>query len=277
MKTAVTSKVETDKFRKMWIEKFDEQARLHGRHVPRDHWEGSYAYRELKDANSLWTVLPDPSTDDVFFNFLTAKLSREVWVYKLFSESVVTVNQCFGDGIDALSAAETKLTNVRPEESRVKEEVDDTLSRCKSVLEKARRSLEKRRDSYWQDDLFAPLEERMNWPVYVDDEKQVRSIPPEERTKAEEMFENARYPKKLVKQKDLDRRFQLRVALILRSYLPQDLGISLRTISRLTVLTYICGELRTEGPDGLSLKPNVKGGEIGVGGVDQKLRDAGIR
>jgi hypothetical protein len=277
MNTAMTSEVETDKFRRMWIKKFDEQAQLHGRRLPRDHWEGSYAYRELDNADNLWMVLPGSSTGDAFFSFLMEKLSRELWVYKIFGESVVTVNQCFGDGIEALSAAETKLTNVRTEESRAKTEVDSTLGRYKSVLERARRSLERRRASYWEDDLIVPIEERMTRPVYVDDEKQVRSIPPEERTKSEKMFENARYPRTLVRQIDLDRRFQLRVALILRSYLPQDSGTSLRTISRMTVLTYICGKLRVEGPNRLFLKPDVKGGEISVGGVDQKLRDAGMK
>lgn len=223
-------------------------------------------------------MLPNSDPGGWPFSFLTDKLSREVRVYHLYEASVVPDNQNFGDAIDALSAAETKIREVRTQASRVKQEVDKTLSQRASAIEMVRSSLEKRWDSYWQDVLFAPPEERMNWPVYVDDEKRAQSIPPEERNELEKIFENAKYPRKLVRQLDLDKRFQVRVAVILRSYLPKDARVSLRTISRLTVLTYICGRLRVEGPNRLfqALKPNVRSGGITVGGVDQKLRTAGL-
>jgi len=279
MNTAITSKVETDKFRKIWIEKFGEQARLHGQCLPHDHWEGARAYRELYDSRNLWRVLPTDEYGDGPFKVLTDKLSWEVHVYRLYEASVVADNQNFGNAIDALSAAETQIRKVRTQESRAKPEVDKTLSRCALAIEKARSSLEKRWDSYWQDVLFTPPKERMNWTVYLDNDKQLQSFPPEEIAKYEEIFQNAKYPRNLVRQIDLDKRFQLRVAVILRSHLRQDFGVSLRTISRLTVLTYICGRLRVEGPDRLFLflKPNVKSGEISVGGVDQKLRTAGMK
>jgi hypothetical protein len=277
MNMAMTSKVEPKKFRRMWIEKFDEHARRGGQHLPGDLWEGSHAYRELDETRNLWRVLPTAEYGDSIFNFLTDNLSREVHVYKLYKASVVADNQCFRDGLDALSAAETKLRNVRTQESRVKPNIDKKLGQCASAIGKTRQSLERWRDSYWQDVLLAEPEERMKWSVYIDHEKQVHSIPPKELVEWERIFDNAKYPRNLVKQIDLDRRFQLRVGVILRSHLRQDFGVSLKTISRLTVLTYICGMLRIEGPNRLFLRADVRSGEISVGGVDQKLRTAGMK
>jgi hypothetical protein len=276
MTRATKSHVEAEKFRKIWIEKLAEQARQSGKPRQGNAWEGFDAYRELEATDPEWLARPSTYSYSWPFFLLTNKLSREVRCYKPYATSVVADNQCFSDGIEALTAAETKLKNVRTQESTVKRQVDKTLRRCRLAVKKVRRSLEKERDSYWQDVLFAPPKERMKWSVYFDDQKQVRRIPPEELAEWEKIFNRARYPGKLVKQRDLDRRFQVRVALILRFYLPAAIGISLRTISRLTVLTYICGKLRNEGPDRLYLQPRVPTGGITVGSVDQKLRTAGI-
>ena len=280
MSTAMTSRVGVGKLRGMWVKKFDEQKQLHKQNPPHDHWEGSFAYRELEDTRNLWRVLPTVQYGDGPLNVLMNNLSREVHIYKLYETAVVPDNQCFRDGLDALSAAKTKLTKTRTQESKVKPRVDTALNQCTLAIEKARNSLEKSRASYWEEVLLAPTEERMKWSVYVDKKtKQVNTIPPEDITEAEKIFENAKYPRNLVRQRDLDKRFQLRVATILRLHLPSNLGVSLKTISRLTVLTYICGELRAEGPNGLFLlsKPSAKGGEITVRGVDGKLRNAGMK
>jgi hypothetical protein len=290
MATATTSAVQTDEFRKIWIKKFEEQATLQGGPPQGNAWEGFDAYRELHAADHLWLVMPHP--DLIFsFNFLTDKLAREVQIYKIYETSVVADNQSFRDAIDALSAAEatlknamapkTKVNATKPKvdatKSKVRVEVDKRVTQCASAVEKCRQSLELWRDSYWQDALFAPPEERMRWSVYFDDEKKVHSIPPEELVELEKIFNNAKYPRDLVRQIDLDTRFQVRVAVILRHYLLKDFGITLKTISRLTVLTYICGKLREEGPDHLYLNPKSRRGRITVGGVDQKIRAAGVK
>jgi hypothetical protein len=277
MARAMTSKVEAEKFRKMWIEKFAEQARQVGKPPQGNAWEGFDAYRELNATDPVWMMRPSYYTFSWPFFLLTERLFREVHFYKLYATSVVTDNQCFRDGLDALSAVETKLKKVRTQKSRVKREVDKTLRQCASAIEKTRRSLEERRDSYWQDVLFAEAKERRKWSVYFKNKKQVQSIPPEELTQWERILDKTKYPRNLIRQIDLDTRFQVRVAKILRRYLPKRAGISLRTISRLAVLTYICGKLRAEGPDRLFSKPNVKGGGITVGGVYQKLPTAGIK
>lgn len=283
MATATTSTVETDEFRKIWIKKFEEQATLQGGPPQGNAWEGFDAYRELYAADNLWLVLPAAGTDDLFFSYLTDKLSREVHIYKIYKTSVVAENQSFRDAIDTLSAAEAILKNAKAPnprvdatKSKVRAEVDKRVSQCASAVEKSRQSLELWRNSYWQDALFAPPEERMRWSVYSDDEKKVHSIPPKELVQLEEIFNDAKYPRDLVRQIDLDTRFQVRVAVILRHYLLKDFRITLRTISRLTVLTYICGKLREEGPDLLFLNPKSRRGQITVGGVDQKIRTAGV-
>ena len=283
MATATTSAVQTDEFRKIWIKKFKEQATLQGGPPQDNAWEGFDAYRELHAADHLWLVMPTP--DLVFsFNFLTDKLAREVHIYKIYETSVVADNQSFRDAIDALSAAEATLKNAKAPKtkvdatkSKVRTEVDKRVSQCASAVEKCRQSLELWRNSYWQDALFAPPEERMKWSIYVDDEKKIHVFPPEELVQLEEIFDNAKYPRDLVRQIDLDTRFQVRVAALLRHYLLKDFGITLRTISRLTVLTYICGKLREEGPDHLYSNPKSRRGRITVGGVDQKIRAAGVK
>ena len=281
MNGAMTSGVTTDEFRSNWIERFELQAQLH-RGSPRENaWGGFDAYRELFNTRNLWVVLPNEETGVYPFGFLMEKLSREVRMYKLYDSSVVTANQSFRDGLDVLSSIEKKLKKVKTQESSAKPGVDFVLSQCASAIEKARKSLEQRRDSYWPEVLMAPPEERRNWPiewpVRFDEKQQIQTIPPEPIAKLEEMLEDVKYPRKLMRQLDLDRRFQLRVATILRMYLQKDDGISLRTISRLTVLTYICGNLRKEGESRLFSSAKEKKGEITVRGVDQKLRAAGVK
>jgi hypothetical protein len=64
---------------------------------------------------------------------------------------------------------------------------------------------------------------------------------------------------------------------ILRHYLRKDFDISLRTISRLTVLTYICGGLCVEDEENIILDVDGKERTLTVGGIDEKLRPAGMR
>jgi hypothetical protein len=191
---------------------------------------------------------------------------------KLLAEEIVPTNQCFRNALNVLSAAEGKLKRATIKESAVKPELDKQLERCASMLEKSRIALEQRRKSYWENSLFAEPAEKMTWMIELDDKNRVHSIPPKELAEHERIFEKAKYLRQLVKRIDLDARFQVRVAVILRSYLSRDY-ISLITISRLTLLTYICGNLGKM-HDG---KLIVDGREITVLAVDQKIRDAHLK
>jgi hypothetical protein len=283
MSTAMTSALQIEEFRRIWIEKFTEQASLQGGPPQGDAWEGFDAYRELNAKNNLWLVMPSADPGDSFFSLLTEKLAREVHIYKTYKTSVVADNQSFRDAIDTLSSAEEVLNEAMARKptfdaakSKVKTELDKRMRECASAIQENRRSLELWRDSYWKDVLFAPPEERMKWSLYFDDKNQLQTIAPDELVEWEKIFDNAIYPKDLVKQIDLDTRFQLRVAVILRHYL-HKVDISLRTISRLAVLTYICGGLCVEDAENIILDLDGKKRTLAVGGIDQKLRAAGMR
>jgi len=279
---------ETEGFRKRWISRFDEQAKLSKKPAGHDPWEGHAAYRELSDTNNLWIVIPTPEfPDSPFHDRLTQKLAREVHFYATFHETIVPNNQCFKDTLYILRAAERKLKEAKTQKSSVKVELDGELKNCSSVLEKTRIALERRRETYWKESLFADPAEKESWMIEFDAENRINSVPPEDLVKQERMFEKAKYPSRLVKRIDLDTRFQIRVAVILRSYLPQKielspiersflpgkLEVSLKTISRLTLLTYLCGKLGNESDGELV----VDGRKITVSGVDQKLRDAKLK
>jgi hypothetical protein len=194
MSTATTSAVDREKFRKIWIEKVKEQARPCEGPPKGNAWEGFDAYRELKDTNNLWLVLPNAGTGEWPFSYLTDRLSREVHIYKLYESSVVPDNQCFRIAIDALSDAKEKLKEPKTPESKVKSEVDKRLSECASAIDKALRSIEQRRDSYWEDVLFAEPEERMKWPVYIDDQRRIHQVPPQKLAEWQRIFDRAKYP-----------------------------------------------------------------------------------
>jgi hypothetical protein len=288
MDGVMTIDIETEEFRKRWISRFDEQAKLSKKPAGHDPWEGHAAYRELSYTNKLWIVIPTAEVpDSPFHGWLTEKLAREVHFYRLFHKTIVPNNQCFKDTLDLLRATELKIKEAKTQKSSVKAELDGELEKCSSVLEKTRIAIERRRETYWKESLFAEPAERMTWMIEFDDDNQINSVPPEDLVQQERMFEKAKYPSRLVKRIDLDTRFQIRVAVILRSYLPhkielspiersylpQEREFSLKTISRLTLLTYLCGKLGNESDGELV----VDGRKITVGGVDQKLRDAKLK
>jgi hypothetical protein len=85
------------------------------------------------------------------------------------------------------------------------------------------------------------------------------------------------YREDLEKLPDLDARFQTRLGAILRHSLHR---VSLKTISRLVVLCYICGELAEGHEDHLVIKQldnKSKRNELTIDAVYQKLRDAELR
>jgi hypothetical protein len=274
---AQTSGTEADTFRKRWIDELEGQLRRYrsGEQSQLSSWEGFEAARELAQTDNLWIVLPNAETNGRPFRHLTDRLFTEVSLYACFRDHIVPTNFYFKDAIDALAAAKAKLKKVRPGAVSSPGEVSGILTRSISAIEKSMAMLKKRSASYWHDALMAMPEERRHWNVYVDDDKQVHSIPPEDLARSEKLFEDAAYPAELVKRIDLDRRFQVRVALILRSYLFRGCGVSLKTIARLVVLTYISGGIGRKLEEYLSIKGRKK--PINVSNVDLKLRNARVK
>jgi hypothetical protein len=87
---------------------------------------------------------------------------------------------------------------------------------------------------------------------------------------------------KVQQERQLDSRFQVRLASILRTYMQKDpsprwkdeRGPSLRTIARLIVLFLVCADMAEERQGEVKLKHNQR--RITVDGVVQQLRDAGV-
>jgi hypothetical protein len=276
--TATTSDLEVGEFRRNWISKFEEQAGFYrtGQRQT-SSWEGFLAYRELKEKDNLWLVLPNHETDVWPFDNLTKQLCREIRSYKLV-RNIPAINRRFKKALEAFSAAESELRNANAQENpEIDSAVNDKLDEYVAILEKARSTLKQRRESFWQDFLLAEPEEKAKWSVWMDDAKQVHLIPPANLAAWEEIYAKARYPRRLTKRIDLDSRFQIRVAVTLRHYLLPDFQISRRTISRLTVLTYVCGNLVDDLVE--DEKSIVKGGKrnITVGLIEQKLQGAGLK
>jgi hypothetical protein len=197
--------------------------------------------------------------------------------YKLFSKDIVSANRSFKSAIEAFTIAKRRLEQARIPPSMVSESLQKTVDKHTAMLEEALLAIESQKTTHWKDVLLAAPEEREKWWLFVDDQKKVQVTVPSDVTEGEKVFDGAKYPTDLVKRIDLDYRFQVRVAKILRSHLAHTCGISLRTISRLTVLTYLCGGLGRENINSDGLVVSGRKREITVTGVDQLLRDAGLK
>jgi hypothetical protein len=281
MHQVTTSGTDLEVFRKRWIDEFEVQARS-PRNRPHRFWEGPKAFAELNRTNNLGRVLPNIASDHLF-SHLTFALMREVRGYKRCVQAIDANHQCFGGALEALIRAEAVLRKAHVEEAEVKREIEEVLARTASMVEEQRRALERRRDSYWDDVMLASLDEWSNWPPDFNKgewisygRKRIPTMPPEEFAAWSERFNKFKYPRKLTRRIDLDSRFQVRFAVVLRHYLQLKIThVSLTTIARLVVLTYICGGLA--GEQGGKLTIAGTGKRLTVGAVDQKLREAGLK
>jgi hypothetical protein len=291
MQTNLDLKNETKNFQKNWISQIKENLRTvkSGQPPQLSVWEGYEGCREISEAHDLWVVLPRRSMRGYPFVFLTEKLSREVYLYKWYVRQIVPTNLGFKKAIDALTVVALRLRRTEATESVAVAGLAGDLNRCSFSVEKTLSRLKRERESHWQVVLSSTPAERRTWPVHVDNEYRVHRVPPDHLAKRENVFKWANYPKDLLKRVDLDRRFQVRVATILRLYLSQHIPIpishrpklgkflatiSLKTIARLTVLTYVAGNLGREDDNGLMLDGRKK--PINVRSVDEMIRKAGL-
>ncbi len=268
----IPSAAHARQFRKCWSAEIQKQARLvRNNSAPEiSAWEAYEACQELIERDTLWLVLPNGPTQNSLFRLLTDRLSRETYLYKTFCNFIVPASLYFKDAISALASAKSKLGKPTLKESLIKRQLEMDLKNCSALLEKTLDTLKTGRQSFWQDVLFASAKERSRWSICINDDKEVRSIPPPELAEFEQIFDKVTYPTALAKRIDLDKRFQIRVAVILRRYLSGEFRISLRTISRLVALTYLAGGLGREQDDRLLVEGRKR--PITVGGIDQKIR-----
>ncbi len=249
----IPSAADAQHFRKCWSAEIQKQVRLvRNNSAPEiSAWEGYEACQELIEKDMLWFVLPNRLTQDRLFRLLTDRLSREAHLYKTFCNFIIPASLYFKDAISAVSSAKAKLSKPKIKDSPIKRQLEMDLKNCSALLQKTLDTLKKGRQSFWQDVLFASAKERSSWSICIDDGKELRSIPPPELAEFEQVLDKITYPRPLAKRIDFDKRFQIRVAVILRRYLSGDFGISLRTISRLVALTYLAGGLGREQDDRL--------------------------
>lgn len=272
----------TIRFRKSWQTEFGKQANaFRNRSTWKNFWHGATAYREFHRTGNLWRVDPVAEPEQVFVSKLTSELLKQVATYKRLRDELdgqrFRTTECYDAACEALLRAEVILRKVPFGDASVQPYLSKQLGRSVDALRRMRNELKKSLDSHWQRELLAPARDRARWPVYVDGERNVDSILPDEVKQWEQAFNQVRSPKPLAKRIDLDQEFQLRTAVVLRHFIPRSCGVSLQTISRLVVLTYICGELAQEENSRLVVGRVTGNRKLTPGAVVQKLQFAKIK
>lgn len=296
-------------FRLRWTEKLEESVRAFqdGDLPLLSVWEGFEASRELHQKDDLFVVgITDEPEMKFLFDFLTDKLFREVQLYEWYSKRVIPTNKGFKKAAASLPVILRKIRSIESGEPIRSLRLSHELKRCSSIVETALNEVRKSRETYWKNALFATTAERGTWSfAYETLEDAARGrrseVLPEELVKHEKSLElsleRINYSNDLTKRTNLDARFQKRVAIILRSYLPAhpsppstsdvalqaylgpkfgtSLPVSLKTISRLVMLTYLAGQLGHEDSNGQLIVDGRKK-PVTVVGIDQALRDAGV-
>jgi hypothetical protein len=273
---------ETGLFRKRWTDEMREaQAEVKFGKPHAGPWEPFTAYEELEKRGYLGVVMPSAASysQGEAFNFLMKSISAEVHLYKLYKNTVIATNQDMKKGIATLSSFLTRSTGFRTPY------VASIMEQCRVVTEKAKSDLETRSKSYWETVLSGIPQNHVNWKVeFVESahEQQLEFV--QYRAELERIFEKYEYDRKMTHELDLDSRFRVRVACLLRDCLPPEdgphgvlqRGVTFETICRLVVLSYIAGGIGTEGGD-MNLKVDQGKTSITVGSVRQVLQRASVR
>jgi hypothetical protein len=264
-------------FSRRWCEALERFETTKRRDFPeRSYWEGYEAFKELKRRRRLLGVC-ELLNYPVWF--------REIEIYRRFAENVLNANVAFRKAFHALVQAERLILKTSKKVAILP--VRHHLVRLSEHVASVRATLERDREGYWERALSASPDERAGWSINLDSDE-VEMIPPQDLIESEKIFASANYRRRLIKRSDLDKRFQVRMAVVLRRSLPT---ISLETISRLVVLCYICADFAEEREvkklvDGkqvamrqLVIKQLVEETdrhELTVGAVCDKLRKSGL-
>jgi hypothetical protein len=204
-----------------------------------DVWDGFRAVQELKKTGWLAFVQPDDDLMELGSIMMFRYLVREVEIYQEISEAGVKRHQEFDAVVLALHRAEKRFLMERKMTNH--EDLKGIFSKLSQIVLEERVLLKKSTQSYWDEAFLATRATRDGW--YIDpEEDRPTPLPPEELLEAEKIFQDLKYPRKLMRRYDLDKRFQLRSAAILRRYL---VDVSLEAVSSLVALCYLCGDLVT--------------------------------
>ena len=254
-----------------WLEAFSDLQNLPRNKAADTFWEGELVYNELKRADALWVVFPENDELKPMFLWLTKKLFRELGVYSQYSDGITVINQEFKDALDAMRGVEHRLAEV---EKRTAKRLKWSIKACVGLIRREIAEIEERKEAFWKEALNDFSSECPE--IYVEDGGKLTRVITKEILQYKSLFARARYPERLGRRIDLDTRFQIRLGVILRSYLGKKEGVSLRTIARLVLLYYFCSGLVLVDAQN---ETRVRGTKrlLTVGAIDQRLRGAGLK
>ena len=275
-----------------WIEAFKAVAKgpAPGKH---DMWEGSQARKELESFGFLMIAVPSWEPAPQPFNTFLQQVWEEVETYNRIAGQVVYQNSQFGEVFDFLDGT---LERCKKLEDRM--HVPSLSSKLHSInrsLVGERQKVTKIYEAHWRQELlkwWRPQRARQFFRVDLETDLVLEVVgerPPHVKHVEETILKGSTAQPRLGREVDLDGFFQRRLARVLRFWLPHPKRIHLRTISRLVVLVYLCAELVEEREKKVRYR---RGGAVSrvpelvtrnsnrvlsLGGLDQKLRAAGLK
>lgn len=209
-----------------------------------DSWEGLRACKELKRLGLVDAVLFNGPTRNWRKDHVVKQIIAEVNVYiKVADAGVTRINDEFDTFDTFLQDAEQEFMALK-RQFRLPE-LQRLAARCLERLREYMQRAEREKKAIW--------ERRFNVAIGAFDLK---------------------YRNEPLRDIDLDTRFQVGVAAVLRGYLPRQERVSFRTICRLVVLVYIAAQLAEEQSGELVIKNTRR--KLYVPDVDQRLRRANL-
>ena len=222
-------------------------------HLKEQFWEGPKAYNELKRHGLLARVrlreADDTGQDLEHFiaEHALPQICQEVSAYR---ERMLQIRNTIESTKNLDEWLEQQARACRTKAARLRQrypETASTLEKLSGQLDGERRFLKYQQKQSW---MFPMAAGGVHFRVL-----RMRPVPLQER--------------------ELDSRFQLRLAFVLRVYLRKDYGISLTTIARLVVLFLVCAGLAQPNVGEVRLLHN--GHPVSVRNVLQKLRRGGLK
>jgi hypothetical protein len=252
-------------------------------------WEGSMAYAELVKP-IYWIVLlvPDSDPSDYPFIGLFELIWREIEVYWRLSGKIVSRNDEFRTVKSLFAGMEKELNEI--DSTLQIPELANLLRTLRFQVQKAITDLEDLKNVSFANSMrqykTADSDGNETW-VKPDKTDPLLPYPPIDVEMREQVFGNDFDFDSPTTNREFDTIAQVRLAHVFRQTLP-SVNVSLMTIARLVVLTYICAGLAHEQTVAIkgsrapsSLQPALvilsTGAVLTVDAVYQKLRDAGIR
>jgi hypothetical protein len=273
-------------FYQKWVAEFEAQrlsANLHD-----DFWEGATAYKELTTPiNLLMLLVPDTDPAEFPFTSLFELLWREIEGYRRLAGQIVPGNQELPAAKKVLAGILDQLEDL--ETASQIGQVTQLLQNLRLQVQNGLTSLEEARESWLKDLLkqYKTIDSEGN-EIWVAADKTDLSLPllPPDVELREKLFSDFADPRHPGTNREFDTIAQARMAAVFRQYLPLE-NVSLYTIARLVVLSYICADLACEKERTIKRRGRspstapalvVRANEniLTVGAVYQKLGDAGL-